>query len=302
VRRGSRRALRRSWRDLPLVLLPWLAWGCTEPNPAFHVEPPVEPDAAAESADASPPPDRATPPPDRAPPDAAPPEDVAPAADVAIVPLPDAAPPPDVATDLGSALLVVGDTTLAKGDAQFRDRLIKLGFTVAIKDGQVATAADAAGRALVVLSGSSWSDDVGAKFRDVAVPVLVFDCALFAPMKLTGTREGTDWDSVDDTRLMIVDDTHPLAGGLSGLVTVSDVKIQVSWGAPSTGAIKVGTVADQPTHYTVFGYAEGNPMVGMIAPARRVGAFVRFPDTAAYTESGLMLFGAAALWATSHLE
>jgi hypothetical protein len=263
----------------------------------------MEPDAATEIADAVPPKDRAAPVPDLPPPrEAAPPEDVPLAHEAAILPPPDAALTPDVPSARGSALMVVGETTLAKGDAQFRDSLVKLRFTVVIKDGQAATAADATGRALVVISGSSWSDDVGAKFRDVTVPVLVFDCALFGPMKLTGTREGTDWDSVDDSRLMIVDDTHPLAGGLSGLVTVSDVQVQVSWGVPSTGAFKVATVAAQPNHYTIFGYVEGSTMAGMIAPARRVGAFVRFPDAAAYTESGLMLFEAAALWAIGHSE
>jgi len=40
----------------------------------------------------------------------------------------------------------------------------------------------------------------------------------------------------------------------------------------------------------------------MPAPARRVGAFVRFPETATYTDSGLMLFEAAALWAIGYLD
>jgi hypothetical protein len=122
-------------------------------------------------------------------------------------------------------------------------------------------------------------------------------------MKMTGTRSGTDFGSVlDERRLMIIDDAHPLAGGLSGLVTVSNGSLQISWGVPSSSAIKVATVVDQPSRYTIFAYTEGSTMVGMTAPARRVGSFVRFPESTTYTDSGLMLFEAAALWAVGQLD
>jgi len=213
---------------------------------------------------------------------------------------------PDLATDRGppgAALLVVGETTLSKSDTQLKASLMRLGFTVVARDGQDATAADAAGKALVVISGSSWSDDVGGKFRDVPVPVIAFDDALFGPMKLTGTRSGTDYGSIDDqTRLLIVDDAHPLAGALSGLVTVASPGIMVSWGVPSSAAVKIATPEGQPDRFAIFGYTEGSSMVGMVAPARRVGSFVRFPDTASYTDSGLLLFEASALWAIGHLD
>jgi hypothetical protein len=224
--------------------------------------------------------------------------------DATAIPLPDAA--PDLAADRGPpgvALLVVGDTTLAKGDSQFLASLTKLGFSVVVKDGVATTSDDANGKALVVVSGSSWSADVGAKFRDVPIPVVVFDAAVFGPMKMTGTKAGTDFGTIDaDRRVMIIDDTHPLAAGLTGLVTVANANLQLSWGVPGGAAIKIATVADQATRFTIFAYAEGATMVGMAAPARRVGAFVRFPDTVSYTDSGLMLFEAAALWAVGALD
>jgi hypothetical protein len=260
---GFRCAPRRSWR---VLLLAPLAWACTAANPAFEVVPPPR--------DAAEPPDQASPG-----------RDVAPAAD----------------GPAGVALLVVGETVLAKGDSQLKASLTKLGFTVVVRDGQAVLAADAVGRAVVVISGSAWSDDVGAKFRDVPVPVVVFDCALFGPMKMTGTRSEIDYGTVDDRRLMIVDDTHSLAGGLSGLVTVASVDLEVSWGIPGSSAVKVATLVDQSTRFTIFAYPQGSPMVGMNAPARRVGSFVRFPDLASYTESGLMLFEAAVLWAVGQL-
>ena len=305
MRSGSRCALRRPRLELPLVLL-LLGWACTAPNPAFHPPAPAA-DAAGELPDAAPPPpDLRAPPADEAPPvpDAAPPEDAAAAPDAAIAPPPDAA--PDLAADRappGDALLVVGRTVMAALDAQLEASLKRLGFTVTVRDAPASVANDALGRSLVVISGSAYSDDVGAKFRDVPVPVVVFDDAVFGAMKMTGSRSGTDFGSVlDERRLMITNDAHPLAGGLSGLVTVASAGLQISWGVPSDAAIKVATVVDQPSRYTIFAYTEGSTMVGMTAPARRVGAFVRFPEDATYTESGLMLFEAAALWAIGHLD
>jgi hypothetical protein len=229
---------RRGW----LAVLPLFAgvWACTARNPAFEGVPAaVAPDAGRRSAR----PRRSRPGsatrcrrvrrgPDarrgRAAPDAA----------------------PDLAADRGppgATLLVVGETTLSKSDTQLKTSLTRLGFTVVARDGQEATAADATGKALVVISGSSWSDDVGGKFRDVPVPVVVFDDALFAPMKLTGTRSGTDFGDIDNqTRLLIIDDTHPLAGGLSGLVTVAGAGIMVSWGVPSSAAVLIATPRTSP--------------------------------------------------------
>src|SRR5262249_45601803 len=104
-----------------------------------------------------------------------------------------------------------------------------------------------------------------------------------------------------ERRVLITNDAHALAGGLSGLVTVASAGLQISWGVPADTAIKVATVVDQPSRYTIFAYTAGSAMAGMNAPARRVGWFVRFPEPATYPDSGLLLFEAAALWAASRV-
>src|SRR5688572_13420211 len=229
-------------RQLVLCLL---LGACTAQNPAYQ-----QPVAMPGGEDAAAQPDLALAPDARLPPDQAAPPDLEPpvlAPDAAIPPDAAVVLPPDAGPDLspdrgppGAALLVVGETNLRPSDVQLRDTLVKLGFTVTVKDGDVTAASDAGGKTLVVISGSSWSDDVGAKFRDVPVPVVCFDRALFSPMKLTGTRSGTDYGEIDGEReLVIIDDTHPLAGGLSGQVLVSNGDIMVSWGVPATDAIKV---------------------------------------------------------------
>lgn len=82
------------------------------------------------------------------------------------------------------ALLVVGSTTLIAGDSAVKSRLESLGFTVTVKDAPNCATTDATGMALMVISESVASTDVGAKFRDVAVPVLVLEMQVFDDMQI----------------------------------------------------------------------------------------------------------------------
>jgi hypothetical protein len=212
---------------------------------------------------------------------------------------------PDLTPDKGppgTALLVVGDVKLSKSDTQLQASLLRLGFTVAPISGKIATAADAAGKAAVIISGSSWSDDVGGEFTDVTVPVVVFDAADYYPMKMTGKQMGTDFDSADGTRLTVLASSHPLAAGLSGTVTVANSSLMLSWGLPSSSATRIATIVGQSNRFTIFGYEAGAMMVNYPAPARRVGFFVRYPGDATYTAAGLQLFEASVLWATEQLQ
>jgi hypothetical protein len=279
----------------------WGALSCTARNPAYQVPPAVaELDGGDETSNRPGPEDAAVP--ARA--DAGVAADLARAADTALPDVmvalaPDAAPdlPPDQRVH-GPVLLVVGETVLSKSDAQLRASLQHLGFMALPIDGQVATAADATDMDLVVISGSAWSDDVGGKFRDVPVPVVVFDASIFDDMKMTGTRNETDFGTVDgDKRVAIVQPQHPLAAGLSGTVTVSVDNIQVSWGVPASSATRVASLVGQSNRFTIFGYLAGSMMSGLVAPARRVGSFVRYPNATTYTAAGLALFEASVLWA-----
>jgi hypothetical protein len=202
----------------------------------------------------------------------------------------------------GVALLVVGDLALSRSDVQLQDSLTRLGFLVALKEGSASSAPDAIGRSVVIISGSAWSDDVGGKFRDVTVPAVVFDEALFSPMKMTGPREGADFGLVyDERRLVILTPEHPLAAGLTGTVMVANDLMTISWGVPVNTAARIASLVGQPDRLTIFGYETGAVMVNFLAPARRVGSFVRYPGDGTYTDAGLRLFEASVLWATGAL-
>lgn len=202
------------------------------------------------------------------------------------------------------ALLVVGDLDLEPIDVQSRERLTELGFTVVVKLDADATAADATGMDVVVISGSTFSSRVQDKFKSVPVPVVCHDSWDFPLMGLTGPSGGTDYgrddtDASPDSRISILL-AHPLAAQLAGVVTVSDRAIGLSWGKPLPNAAAVASLVGDASRITVFGYLAGAPLHdGTTAPARRVGNFVRNPSGARFAADGLRLFDAAVAWATA---
>jgi hypothetical protein len=212
-------------------------------------------------------------------------------------------PPAEVAPgSAGSALLVVGALDLDPMDVQHAERLEALGFGVTLAlDSQVVTA-DASGRSLVVVSGSTSSNEVGDKFKNVPVPVICNDSWGFPKLGLTGAAPALDWGRDDGDAppgaSLAFPSPHPLGANLSGVVAISDRPIGLAWGRPLNGAISVATLVGDNTRVTLFGYLAGVRLAdGNGAPARRVGSFVRHPNGARLTANGLRLFDAMVTWA-----
>jgi hypothetical protein len=61
----------------------------------------------------------------------------------------------------GTALFVVGNTALGAADSAVRTRLAALGLTVQVKSASASTPADAAGKALIVISSTVSSSPFG---------------------------------------------------------------------------------------------------------------------------------------------
>jgi DNA-binding protein YbaB len=97
------------------------------------------------------------------------------------------------------ALLVVLSTTLSASDEALRARLVSLGFNVEIRAGVSTSSTDADGKSLIVISESISSSDVGTKFTNSVVPIVVLESALFDDLKMTGATWHTD-DGDDDGR------------------------------------------------------------------------------------------------------
>jgi hypothetical protein len=195
-------------------------------------------------------------------------------------------------------MLVASSTTLNAAETALRNRLDATGHSVVVRAATVA-GSEAAGKALVLISSTVTSTNVNTKFRTVVNPVLTWESALYDDMGMTGAVSGTDFGTLGSrTQVAIATPAHPLAGGLSGTVTVTSSAQTFSFGRPNANAVVAARPAGDTTRAVIFGYERGAAMPGLTAPGRRVGFFFENNTAAALTASGLTLFDAAVRWAT----
>jgi hypothetical protein len=229
--------------------------------------------------------------------------DLPPAVDQA--PPPDAPLPPDAAPDVmvavSQALLVVGDPAApTSGDTRLRLFIETRGFVVTMVDDS-SPASMATDKGLVVIASTVTAATVGTKFRDLAVPVLSLEAAIYDDMGMTGPTSMTDYQEVPGSSVVILLPGHPLAASMTGTVRVVSAGAmdpRMNWGRPATGAERVarfdGMASD---HLAIFGYTAGAMMVGRVAPARRVGFFAADEAAQRMNDDGLRMLGAAIDWA-----
>ncbi|WP_298669987.1 hypothetical protein, partial [uncultured Methanofollis sp.] len=214
-------------------------------------------------------------------------------------PEPTAEPTPEPTPEQpAEVLLIIGNSYLNPGDKAMKDHLESKGYTVTTKEDRLITAADAEGKDVVIFSSSMSSGSVGTMFRDLAVPVISCEAWLYDDLKMTGTSRGADYSAAaGQTQVAIADAANPLAAGLEGTVKVTGTAGSEMFGMPAAGAAKVATVVGQPDKVTIFAYDTDADMVGMKAPAPRVGFFLHDQVAASTTPEGWALFDAAVKWA-----
>jgi hypothetical protein len=157
---------------------------------------------------------------------------------------------------------------------------------------------DTTAAALILISESASTSAVGMRFRSVPRPVIVCEPLLYDDLGLVSMNPSSNRGTTNNvTALRIELPGNPLAGGLTGTVTISTAPGGVNWGMPGDAALKVASVAGQPTQFAVFGYEAGAQMAGLAAPARRVALFVSNELPATLSPAGWTLFDAAVLWA-----
>ena len=200
----------------------------------------------------------------------------------------------------GDVLFVVGNTYLNPADSVVKNHLEEQGISVAVVDDDGISLGDTQGKALVLISSSAYPSRINTQFRDVQIPVITWQPYLWDDMQMTGTVGGTDYrispglDSVS-----VVNSDHALAAGLSGTVLVMTDPGIMSVGKPSDGSVVIATLTSDTSKSALFGYEAGASMVGMQAPARRVGLFLYDTDATHLTSEGWQLFDAAIVWAST---
>ncbi len=199
------------------------------------------------------------------------------------------------------ALMVVYDAAYPdSSDLVLKNRLESIGYDVTLITDVFATASSVTGHDVVLISDGVRDTYVNLTFRNVTMPVVVLHHDIFDNMRMTGSKSNIDFGGLSEQmQIAITDSTHPLAAGLSGNPTVYTSPNRVGWGVPSTSAFRVGSVSGNSSRFTIFGYDQGASMVGMTAPARRVGfLFSDYSATAMSNQAG-QLFEAAVTWAVT---
>ncbi|MEZ4732693.1 MAG: DUF11 domain-containing protein [Caldilineaceae bacterium] len=188
-------------------------------------------------------------------------------------------------------------TTLEPRDEPLVVYLRALGHQVTIRSGAALQTADADGKDLLIVSESVESVEVERKLRTVAVPLVTWEGWLQDDLGMTGTAEYGDYgENLFQQDVYVVNPKHPLADGLSGVVTTTTTKRnKFHWGIPNANAIIVAVDVRNDQQATLYAYEQGAQMVGLTAPARRV--FLHNAAGLDLTIAGWRLFDAAVDWA-----
>lgn len=183
------------------------------------------------------------------------------------------------------------------GDRSVIEYLEAMGHTVELLGESSSTTADAQGKDLIYIASTVLSGRVGARFRDVSVPVIVGESHLFDDMKMTDGN-GHYGNTAGLTEIEVTDVQHPIAEGLSqGPLTVFAPADRGVWGRPSSEAFVLGHWPGNSGRKLLFAYDAGQAMVGMNAPARRVGFFLHDGGLRNATEATEALLANVVCWA-----
>ena len=197
------------------------------------------------------------------------------------------------------ALLITNDGTANHPlDQGMVGALQNQNLTVLVGEDAVATPADAGPASLVVISETALSTEVGATWHDLAKPVIVLEGLIWDDMEMSDA--GTP---VIDPVAQIVDDAHPIAAGLTGIVQLMIVDpgsgiFHVD--PPAAAQLVVGRVLN-PAQIVVYAFDTGDTMLGgFVAPAPRVGFGADVDggvgDNGQLAADGLAMFEAAVAW------
>jgi hypothetical protein len=215
----------------------------------------------------------------------------------------------------GTVLLIVGELPLTPANEKVRRRVEGLGFEVhphivePLSDEELRLAT------MVLITSTVESQDVNTYFRDLPIPIINWESAIFDYLGMTGPLwNGDAYASMSSGEALIRNPSHPLAAGLSGNVSLvasrppwsehnPKRKLMMSWGVPGPHAEVIATLPGEPSHAVVFAYDRGVPMPGLpAAPARRVGMFLWDDTPLTLTDAGWSVFDAAVSWCAQGVE
>jgi hypothetical protein len=203
----------------------------------------------------------------------------------------------DLAEDENSkgGLFITSEAEMARGDEAVKEHIEGIGLKLEVKPATEVKLSDADGKKVIIISSTVASKLIKDMFRNVPISVITWDSNIYKYMGMTNPEgQGKDCDK---TRVQIKESHHPVAASFQGTVQVSSSPVTLSWGQPGSEAVKVATLPEDSSKVTVFSYDTGAQMIGIKAPARRVGLFMTNNTPLALTAEGWTLVTSAVSWA-----
>lgn len=191
--------------------------------------------------------------------------------------------------------LIVGGGTIQAGDAAVHSRLQILNFEVDYHNANQYDTTGFSAYDLIYVSSTVNSWTVGTSLTQFDVPIVCAEPYLLDDMGLTGPAAEVDYGNLSNQQLAY----HSLSDSVI-LDTLSLSPQSFGWGAPNSSAKIFAYNADMPQKKLAFTYEKAAMMVGLAAPARRGGIFLRDETALALSQTGWNIFDQVVLWVSQN--
>jgi hypothetical protein len=203
-------------------------------------------------------------------------------------------------------LYVHGNAGPNSSDLELMNYLLGQGFDTVSIGAAAATTADADGKVLVITSSTVTSGDVAEKFLNVTVPVVNWENALQDNYLFALDQDGTTRGATGgQTAVEIVTPSHPIAGGLSGTVTIANAPgVELTWATPAASAIPIAQIAGTAGRLAIYAFEPGAVLIdgATRAAGRRVHVGGGDLTYAGMNAAGKQLWHNAINWAIGSVQ
>lgn len=200
---------------------------------------------------------------------------------------------------LGDALLIVKytDGNIDSNDVSIIKKIEKTGLTITVVNQDSIKLTDTNGIDLICISTSVDQDSIGDFYTNMNKPLITFEYYMQPYLNMTDTLYDTDLGSENDFLVGdITNETHEVAAGFSGTITLFNSLSHFDWGVPSTDADIIVSQPGNPNRAMVYCYDEGSAMVSSVAVAKR-GAFLYWSQNVeAINNNGWEIFNQLLIW------
>jgi glucose/arabinose dehydrogenase len=201
--------------------------------------------------------------------------------------------------DTKKILLIARDTVLASGDAALKAHIEQGGNEVVVV-GQSTTVhpVNLAGIDLIMLVQNITTPILGTHYKNVNIPIIVFNPATLPNLGMTGNTSGFHFgDLSNQTQLNFIPTPHPADIGVSGVATVTTTHRRFQWGVPGMEAVKLAHIVGQPDRYGVFLYEKNTLLAdNSVAANKRGFLWIASNTFSVLNTTGLSAFNKMLQW------